>query len=67
MSVPKCRVGRRILCDMCSNVFQGAGQSRVMRKVVFHFCPKCWANRRACEVHMDRVSSPGPVAAEAAA
>lgn len=50
------KTGRRILCDKCVTVFRGAGMTRVMRKVVFQFCPRCWSNRGSCEAHMVRVA-----------
>lgn len=44
-------VGRKITCNRCCHKTV-KGQARVMRKVLFFFCPKCWANRRACEEQM---------------
>jgi hypothetical protein len=49
---------RPILCYQCSTVFRGKGTSRVMRKLLFHFCAKCWRDRRACELHMIRTAAP---------
>lgn len=43
---------RKIVCSHCSKVFLGRGASRVMRFVLFHFCPRCWMNRKACEEQM---------------
>lgn len=51
----KVLVGRKITCNGCCHKTV-KGQARVMRKILFFFCPKCWADRRACEIHMDRVS-----------
>ena len=51
----KVLVGRKITCNRCAHKTV-RGQARVMRKVLFFFCLKCWADRRACEIHMDRVS-----------
>ena len=48
---------RAILCNKCARIFRSKGISRVMRKVVFHFCAKCWADRERCETFMDSVSS----------
>lgn len=51
-------VGRKIECNGCGgHTVTGAG--RVMRKILFFFCPDCWADRRACEELMDRVSRRG--------
>jgi hypothetical protein len=48
---------RKILCYRCVKIFRGKGASRVMRKVLFHFCPKCWRNREACEEHMRKATA----------
>jgi hypothetical protein len=52
----KSLVGRKITCNMCERKTV-AGASRVMRKVLFFFCPGCWFDRRSCEIFMDRVSA----------
>jgi hypothetical protein len=50
--------GRKVICNACLQwTVQGA--SRVMRKMLFFFCPTCWSDRRACEVLMDRLSKGG--------
>jgi hypothetical protein len=47
--------GRKIKCNGCGHTtVTGAG--RVMRKIVFFFCPKCWKDRRGCELQMDAAS-----------
>ena len=53
---PNSKTGRRILCDKCCTTFRGAGMTRVMRKIVFHFCPRCWADRGSCEAYMVRIA-----------
>jgi hypothetical protein len=50
-------IGRKILCCGCNHLTV-KGVSRVMRKVLFFFCPECWEDRRACEIQMDKVSAP---------
>lgn len=49
------RGGRLVTCSGCSHKTV-AGTTRVMRKIVFHFCPACWIDRRRCELLMDEVS-----------
>ena len=51
-------VGRKITCNHCGHKTV-KGAARVMRKVLFFFCPKCWANRRDRELEMDAVSAQG--------
>ncbi len=48
-------IGRKITCNRCCHKTV-KGQARVMRKILFFFCPKCWADRRACEIHMHKAS-----------
>ena len=44
-------IGRKIPCNRCGhNTVKGA--ARVMRKILFFFCPECWADRKACEEQM---------------
>jgi len=50
--------GRPIKCNWCLRTFKSGGTSRVMRKILFFFCDKCWANRSTCEEHMRRVVAP---------
>jgi hypothetical protein len=47
---------RAIFCHMHNRVFRGHGVSRVMRKIVFHFCARCWARPEECEELMRRVT-----------
>jgi hypothetical protein len=47
---------RALLCNKCVHVFRGGGQGRVMRKILFFFCDKCWTNRQACEEFMRRIA-----------
>ena len=47
---------RPIGCHRCSRVFREGGVGRVMRKLVFFFCPVCWLDRDACEEFMRRVA-----------
>lgn len=49
-------MSRPITCNMCAKVFRGAGASRVLRKVLFFFCPRCWVNRMLCEAFMKQVA-----------
>jgi hypothetical protein len=49
-------VGRKIVCNGCGHTTV-KGAARVMRKLLFFFCPSCWEDRRACEQQMDRVSA----------
>ena len=49
-------VGRKIICNHCERkTIKGA--ARVMRKVLFFFCPQCWRNRDACENQMRSVTA----------
>ena len=48
-------VGRKILCNRCLHLTV-KGTARVMRKVLFFFCPDCWTQRRECEIQMDKIS-----------
>ncbi len=44
-------IGRKIVCNKCGHrTVKGA--ARVMRKLLFFFCPSCWADRRSCEQFM---------------
>ena len=54
---------RPILCDKCSRIFRGGGMTRVMRKIMFHFCPRCWRDREACEMYMRAVTERAKIAA----
>lgn len=58
-------VGRLILCNRCERKTV-KGAARVMRKVLFFFCPKCWEDRRACEVFMDKATAIAKAEREAA-
>jgi hypothetical protein len=49
---------RAIRCNKCSHIFRSGGISRVMRKIAFHFCPKCWEDQRGCEQFMNAISRP---------
>jgi hypothetical protein len=51
----KILVGRKITCNRCAHKTV-KGTARVMRKVLFFFCPKCWADRHACELQMNRAT-----------
>ena len=53
MSPYKKLIGRKITCNKCGQKTV-KGAARVMRKVLFFFCPDCWRDRRACEVLMDK-------------
>jgi hypothetical protein len=48
----KLLIGRKIICNHCSHrTVQGT--ARVMRKILFFFCPACWLNDRAgCDAQM---------------
>ena len=48
---PRLLVGRKIVCNLCCHKTV-KGSARVMRKVLFFFCPSCWQDRRRCEQHM---------------
>jgi hypothetical protein len=54
MAVRRPMVGRKIKCNGCLHVTV-KGAARVMRKVLFFFCPDCWSDRRKCEIMMDAV------------
>jgi hypothetical protein len=54
---------RPILCAKCNSIFRGKGTSRVMRKLLFFFCAKCWRDRDACEELMRSIAAPGKAAA----
>ena len=49
--------GRIVQCNKCWHRFRGKGASRVMRKMLFFFCPPCWSNRNACEELMFKATS----------
>lgn len=45
---------RHVTCTRCGRP-TGYGTSRVLRKIIFHFCFKCWRlNRPNCEELMQR-------------
>jgi hypothetical protein len=48
---------RPVKCNKCFHIFRGKGMSRVMRKILFHFCAKCWRDRNACEELMRKVAA----------
>ena len=50
-------IGRKIHCNKCIHVTV-KGAARVMRKVLFFFCPVCWSDRRSCEIFMDQATRP---------
>lgn len=50
---------RAVKCNHCGKKFRGLGASRVMRKMLFLFCPRCWSDRRSCEIFMDAASRRG--------
>lgn len=48
---------RTIFCDFHQHTFRGHGTSRVLGKMVFHFCQKCWDEKRGdCEEHMRKMA-----------
>ena len=51
----KRQVGRKVICMRCE-LPTVKGAARVMRKLLFFFCPKYWSDREACEQHMQAVS-----------
>ena len=53
----KPQVGRKIVCNHCCHrTVKGA--ARVMRKVLFFFCPDCWMRKRAeCNEQMMKVTA----------
>ena len=53
---PNLPAGRPITCNRCEHKTV-KGAARVMRKVLFFFCPKCWHDRGACEEFMRRVAA----------
>lgn len=52
-------VGRKVKCNGCE-MPTVEGAARVMRKILFFFCPHCWSDRRACEIQMDLASRRTP-------
>lgn len=49
-------VGRKIKCNRC-NRLTVKGTARVMRAVLFFFCPECWLHDRAgCDAQMVTVT-----------
>ncbi len=50
---------RSITCSLHGKKFRGKGMTRVLHKIVFHFCSICWADREACEGFMRRVVASG--------
>ena len=51
---------RLVFCSRDNRLIRGHGTTRVMRKLVFHFCARCWRNREDCEAHMRRVAGIAP-------
>lgn len=49
----KLEAGRKVTCNGCLRPTV-KGVSRVMRYILFFFCPACWAHREECEEHMRR-------------
>ena len=54
---PKAPKGRAVKCSLHGKAFRGHGTSRVLRKIVFHFCGACWLKRGACEELMRKVAA----------
>lgn len=46
---------RKVYCSMHCAGFRGHGTTRVMNKIVFHFCARCWRDRMACEARMRQI------------
>ena len=50
-------VGRKIVCNHCSHLTV-KGTARVLRKILFFFCPTCWLNdREGCDQQMRAAAS----------
>jgi hypothetical protein len=47
---------RIVFCSYCPRPIRGHGVTRVLRRVVFHFCAGCWSRRSVCEAFMRRVA-----------
>ncbi len=47
---------RIVFCNKCTRMVRGHGTSRVLRKLVFHFCTRCWRERENCEAFMRRIA-----------
>jgi hypothetical protein len=47
---------RVVFCHYCPRPIRGHGTTRVLSKIVFHFCAGCWSRRSACEAFMRRVA-----------
>ena len=48
---------RPIFCDRHQAIFRGLGTSRVLARLVFNFCAKCWTDdREGCEEYMRRIA-----------
>jgi hypothetical protein len=50
-------IGRKIVCNKCAHKTV-KGAARVFGKLLFFFCPRCWANRLACEELMRKCWEP---------
>jgi hypothetical protein len=46
-----------VLCSGCEHLTV-KGTTRVMKKLLFFFCPDCWRDRRACELIMIKMAAP---------
>jgi hypothetical protein len=50
------RAGRKVMCNVCLRLTI-EGETRVYKKLVFHFCPDCRVNRQGIERHMAEIWS----------